>query len=119
MATNIDVTVAILDKVPLLALAGKTRASTLRRYVTTYSRWRLWLREAKDGRPPGLPADLADYIMARGDEPCGRTVPEAIMKAVCWIERVAEWADSRATTGRIAWAMKDTRLDIFWLDGRG
>ena len=68
--------------------------------------------------------------MARGDEPCGRTVPEAIMKAVCWIERVAEWADSRATTGRIAWAIKDTiypgkchgpgaRLDIFWLDGRG
>ena len=44
MATNIDVTVAILDKVPLLALAGKTRASTLKRYVTTYSRWRLWLR---------------------------------------------------------------------------
>ena len=52
------------------------------------------------------------------------------MKAVCWIERVAEWADSRATTGRIAWAIKDTiypgkchgpgaRLDIFWLDGRG
>ena len=61
----------------ILALAGKTRA----RYVTTYSRWRL-----KDGSPPGLPADLADYIMARGDEPCGRTVPEAILKAVCWIE---------------------------------
>ena len=67
-------------------------------------------KEAKDGRPPCLPADLADYIMARGDEPCGRTVCEAIMKAVCWIE--SEWAvDSRATTGRIAWAMKDTVVE--------
>ena len=38
--------------------------------------------------------------MARGDEPCGRTVREAIMKTVCWIDRVAEWAvDSRATSG--------------------
>ena len=35
-----------------LALAGKTRASTLKRYVTIYGRWRLWLKQAKEGNPP-------------------------------------------------------------------
>ena len=28
-------------------LPGKTRSSTLKRYVTMYKRWRLWLQEAK------------------------------------------------------------------------
>ena len=48
--------------------------------MTTYSRWRLW-KEAKGFL--GEPVDLA-----KGDEPCGRT----ILKAVCWMERVAEFA---------------------------
>ena len=30
-------------------LPGKTRSSTLNRYVTMYKRWRLWLQEAKHG----------------------------------------------------------------------
>ena len=28
-------------------VAGRTRSSTLKRYVGVYQRWRLWLREAK------------------------------------------------------------------------
>ena len=38
-------------------------------------------------------------ILARGDEPCGRTVPEAIPEFD---------PDSRATAGRLVWAIKDT-----------
>ena len=33
-------------------LPGKTRSSTLKRYVTMYKRWRLWLQEAKRVDPP-------------------------------------------------------------------
>ena len=29
-------------------IAGRTRSSTLKRYVVVYQRWRLWLREAKN-----------------------------------------------------------------------
>ena len=93
----------------VLLLGGKTRASTLKRYVTIYGRGRIWLRGAKARDPPGSPADLADYLLARGDEPCGRTVPEAILKAVAWMEKVAEFLlEDRATFGRIATAIKDT-----------
>ena len=96
----------------VLLLGGKTRASTLKRYVTIYGRWRIWLRGAKARDPPGSPADLADYLLARGDEPCGRTVPEAILKAVAWMEKVAEFPlEDRATFGRIATAIKDTVVE--------
>ena len=71
-------------------LAGRTRATTIKRYVTVYQQWRIWLREAREKPPPGRPADLIDYLLARRDEPCGRSVPELIMKAITWLEKVAE-----------------------------
>ena len=65
------------DRAALL-LVGKTRASTLKRYLSYYRQWRLWLAEAKLRYPPGRPADLVDYLLARRDEPCGRSVPERL-----------------------------------------
>ena len=72
-------------------LPGKTRSSTLKRYVTMYNTWRLWLQEAKRVDPPGRPADLVDYLLVLRDEPCVRTVPDSLLKAVSWIEKVAEF----------------------------
>ena len=66
-------------------LPGKTRSSTLKRY-----RWRLWLQEAKRVDPPGRPADLVDYLLVLRDEPCARTVPDSLLKAVSWMEKVGE-----------------------------
>ena len=89
-------------------LVGRTRSSTLKRYLTYYKHWRLWLGEAKLRLPPGRPADLVDYLLSRRDEPCGRTVPEALLKAIAWVENVAEYPlELRATHGRMAWAAKD------------
>ena len=89
-------------------LAGRTRVTTLKRYVTVFQQWRLWLLESKQIVPPGRPSDLVDYLLARRDEPCGRSIPELIMKAICWMEKVAEFApEQRATQGRLAWAIKD------------
>ena len=35
-------------------------------------------------------------------------IPELIMKAICWMEKVAEFpTELRATQGRLAWAIKD------------
>ena len=53
-------------------LAGRTRVTTLKRYVTGFQQWRLWLLGAKQIVPPGRPSDLVDYLIARRDEPCGR-----------------------------------------------
>ena len=76
------------DRAALL-LTGSTRASTLKRYLGYYRQWRLWLGEAKLRQPPGRPTDLVDYLRARRDEPCGRSTPKAILKAIAWVERVA------------------------------
>ena len=96
-------------------LPGKTRSSTLKRYVTMYKRWRLWLQEAKRVDPPGRPADLVDYLLVLRDEPCARTVPESLMKAVSWMERVAEFKlELRATSGRLAWAAKDKIIEVLY-----
>ena len=100
------------DRAALL-LVGRTRASTLKRYLSYYRQWRLWLAEAKLRYPPGRPADLVDYLLARRDEPCGRSVPEAILKAISWMEKVAEYPEEqRATHGRLAWAAKDKITEI-------
>ena len=100
------------DRAALL-LVGRTRASTLKRYLSCYRQWRLWLAEAKLRYPPGRPADLVDYLLARRDEPCGRSVPEAILKAISWMEKVAEYPEEqRATHGRLAWAAKDKITEI-------
>ena len=83
-------------------LAGRTRVTTLKRYVTVFQQWRLWLLEAKQIVPPGRPSDLVDYLLARRHEPCGRSIPELIMKAICWLEKVAEFAtELRATQARL------------------
>ena len=100
------------DRAALL-LTGSTRASTLKRYLSYYRQWRLWLGEAKLRQPPGRPSDLVDYLLARRDEPCGRSTPEAILKAIAWVERVAEFEETlRATHGRLAWAAKDKITEI-------
>ena len=56
--------------------------NTLKRYVASYRFWRIFLQETKITLPPGKPADLVQYLLARKDEPCGRSVPESIMKAI-------------------------------------
>ena len=94
-------------------LVGTTRATTLKRYLSYYRQWRLWLAEAKLRYPPGRPADLVDYLLARRNEPCGRSVPEAILKAISWMEKVAEFPEEqRATHGRLAWAAKDKITEV-------
>ena len=96
-------------------LPGKRRSSTLKRYVTMYKRWRLWLQEAKRVDPPGRPADLVDYLMVLRDEPCARTVPDSLLKAISWMEKVAEFrVEFRATRGRLAWTAKDKIVEVLY-----
>ena len=98
---------------PSCSSANGEHASTLKRYLGCYRQWRLWLGEAKLRQPPGRPSDLVDYLLARRDVPCGRSAPEAILKAIAWVERVAEFEETRrATHGRLAWAAKDKITEI-------
>ena len=58
---------------------------------------------------------LVDYLLVRRDEPCARTVPDSLLKAVSWMERVAEFKlELRATGGRLAWAAKDKIVEVLY-----
>ena len=71
------------------ALAGKTRASTLRRYVKTWRDWRNWLEGAKGGWDQSSVAAFCEYLFHRFDQPCGPAVPPFIVKAVAWFEKTS------------------------------
>ena len=44
-----------------------------------------------------------------------RTVPDSLLKAVSWMERVAEFkVELRATGGRLAWAAKDKIVEVLY-----
>ncbi|CAE7528251.1 unnamed protein product, partial [Symbiodinium pilosum] len=57
-----------------------------------------------------MPADLVDYLLVLRDEPCVRTVPDSLLKAVSWMEKLAEFKLLRATG--LAWAAKDKIVAI-------
>lgn len=72
-----------------LALAGRTRASTLKRYVKAWKLWLQWMEAVKGFYMVGTAGDLVEYLFCRYDEPCGPTVPVLIVKAVTWMEKTA------------------------------
>eukprot|EP00435_Cladocopium_sp_Y103_P053932 s1116_g17.t1 len=81
-----------------LALAGRTRYNTLKRYIKTWMAFTQWLHAAKVVVEYPVPGDLVEYLFARYDEPCGPTIPVLIVKAVTWFEKVA-CLDVRARIG--------------------
>ena len=50
-------------------------------------------------------------LLSRKDEPCGRSVPEAIMKVIRWLEAVAELPEADCYR-RLAWAAKDKTVAL-------
>eukprot|EP00435_Cladocopium_sp_Y103_P032375 s1714_g8.t1 len=81
-----------------MALAGRTRYNTLKRYVKTWMAFMQWLNAAKNVVEYPVPGDLVEYLFSRYAEPCGPTIPVLIVKAVTWFERVA-CLDVRARIG--------------------
>ena len=72
-----------------MALAGRTRYNTLKRYVKTWMSFMQWLKAVKGTIEYPLPGELVEYLFTRYDEPCGPTIPVLIVKAVTWMERIA------------------------------
>ena len=90
------------------ALAGKTRASTLRRYVKTWRDWLAWLDGTKGGLDHASPGAFCEYLFHRFDEPCGPTVPPFIVKAVAWFEKAAMLDSSeRVADAQVVFNVRD------------
>eukprot|EP00435_Cladocopium_sp_Y103_P046847 s436_g13.t1 len=77
-----------------VAIAGKTRASTLKRYVKAWKDWQLWKGNTWGDESFVHPGMFCEYLFSRFDEPCGSTVPNFICKAISWFEKTAGFAES-------------------------
>ena len=73
-----------------LALAGRTRHNTLKRYIKTWRSFMQWLTAVRGMSASPEVGDLVEYLFTRFEGPCGATVPPLIVKAVVWLERVAD-----------------------------
>ena len=83
-----------------VAIAGKTRASTLKRYVKAWKDWQSWKHLTWGADSFVHPGMFCEYLFTRFDEPCGATIPNFICKAVAWFEKTAGLPESEvvATT---------------------
>ena len=91
-----------------LAIAGKTRTSTLKRYVKCWQDWQRWKQSIWGDTLMSHPSMFCEYLFSRFDEPCGPTVPGLICKAVHWSERIAGFAPRDIVTdNRIVTQIRD------------
>ncbi|CAL1134668.1 unnamed protein product [Cladocopium goreaui] len=100
-----------------MALAGRTRYNTLKRYVKTWMAFMQWLEAAKGVIDYPVPGDLVEYLFSRFDEPCGPTIPVLIVKAVTWMERTA-CVDDRLRVGesQVVLSVKDYIIEMLSKD---
>ena len=73
----------------LRSLGGK-RSRTVRQRVLVWRKVRLWLLRSYGCCWPQSSAQLIDYLEARAQEPCGKTVPQSILSALSFIESCAD-----------------------------
>ena len=101
-----------------LALAGKTRTSTLRRYVKVWQDWQNWKRGSWGKDMKVHPSMFCEYLFTRFDEPCGRTIPGLIVKAVHWFEKIACFdADECVAENRMVCQIRDYIVEQLSKDG--
>ena len=80
----------------------------LKRYVTMYKRWQLWLHEAKRVDPSGQAGRLGHLLVLRDE-------PRCLLKAVSWMEKVTEFKlELRATGGRLAGTAKNMSVEVLY-----
>ena len=71
-----------------MALLGKFRPSTVKRYLAYWQGFRRWSTMMLGGGPCSS-MGLVDYLLAREEEGMGATVPLSVSKAVAWMGKVA------------------------------
>ena len=75
----------VADRHLHLALAGRTRYNTLKRYLKTWKSFMQWMVATEGYQDYLEPGDLVEYLFTRYDEPCGPTIPGLVVKAVAWM----------------------------------
>lgn len=100
-----------------LAIAGKTRTSTLRRYIKTWQSWLLWKGSVHGESWSFHPSLLCEYWFSRFDEPCGPSIPTLICKSIHWMEKIAGLPDAeKLSTNKMVQQVTDYIVEQLSLD---
>ena len=75
------------------------RASTLRKHVKTWIKFRAWLLATFEVKWPEEPFHFSTYLEARADEPCGKSIPASLLKTLIFMENAAEIPKSEQICG--------------------
>ena len=91
-----------------VAIAGKTRSSTLKRYLKAWRDWQVWKGNTWGADALNHPGMLCEYLFCRFDEPCGASIPNFICKAVAWFEKIAGFKEAEmVATSRVVAQVRD------------
>ena len=77
----------------MMLMAGKTRCSTLRKYVKAWERFRRWLLMEGPSAWPTGPLQIIEYLQTLAAEPCGATIPQTFIQAAAWLEKAGGYDD--------------------------
>lgn len=70
------------DDALLIRVAKGRRANTPRKHVKTWKKASRWMDAAFGQQWPGSPECFAEFIEAMVEEPCSRSFPESVYKAL-------------------------------------
>ena len=86
----LDLSGQLVELSELKRICKGRRASTLKSHVRYTEGFTSWLALASGLSWPESPRDLVRYLESRAEEPCGRTVPGTIQRAVVFVESAGE-----------------------------
>jgi hypothetical protein len=94
--------------------AGGRRLSTLAQKINSFEKMSDWLKAAYGCNFPRNPVELLDYILERGAEPCGPSVPASILNMVSFLEHVGgvEEANKLGCHTTVQTVAQDLALDL-------
>ena len=98
----------------LLRFGSGKRTGTLKEKVRSFGVMSKWM-EAVFNKPfPTMVSELADYILERGSEPCGPTVPASILGMINYFEEIGcvSASDRLGKNGLLKALTDDLRLEL-------
>mmetsp|Transcript_25222 Transcript_25222/g.40376 ORF Transcript_25222/g.40376 Transcript_25222/m.40376 type:complete len:674 (+) Transcript_25222:59-2080(+) len=98
----------------LSRMAAGKRTSTLKEKLRLYKNMSAWMWSVFHVTFPVIPIQLMDYLAERGEEPCGHTVPTAILSMIGFLETVGGIPSAKclATHPTVKAMADDLRLEL-------
>ena len=87
---NLPVARRSSDAALMIRVAKGRRVNTLRKHVKTWAKAARWLQATFGYSWPASPEAFAEFLEAMVEEPCSRSFPEAVYKALMFLEYAGE-----------------------------